>query len=177
MMKALILTLIFLFLICLMAGCSGTADNAAAIKVNISKMDDNYKAGNHTEAIRYADFALEMDPANYFTLDLKAKSLTNLSRSEEALLCYDQIIERCTPTQATYAWLHKAELLSTMGRYPEAITYFTNVIEHGSFYNTPSFNMENFMKGLACSGRCEAYEKIGQKKPDCFQECRQYSKI
>ena len=69
--------------------------------------------------MRLFDEALAIDPKSADALIKKGGALEKLERFNEAVACYDRVIETSSP--ATMAYLQKGGLFNRLARYDEAL--------------------------------------------------------
>jgi eukaryotic-like serine/threonine-protein kinase len=83
--------------------------------------------GDHTEAIRYYDRVLELEPSNSDAWNNRGSCCKKLGRVQDALQCYENAIH-VQPYSAA-AWSNKGNALSALGKYTEAIVSLNRAIE------------------------------------------------
>jgi serine/threonine protein kinase len=83
--------------------------------------------GDHSEAIRYYDRVLELEPSNSDAWNNRGSCCKKLGRVQDALQCYENAIH-VQPYNAA-AWSNKGNALSALGKYTEAIVSLNRAIE------------------------------------------------
>lgn len=82
--------------------------------------------GNHEEAIRCYDKALEIDPRDVNTWSNKGIALALLGRHDEALSCFEKALE--IDPESAVAWNNKGNLFARLNRHEAAIACFDTAI-------------------------------------------------
>lgn len=100
------------------------ADRTAAFWRNKGVSLD--ETGNHEEAIRCYDKALEIDPRDVNTWSNKGIALGAMGRHEAALACFDKALE--IEPKSPVAWNNKGNLLALLNLHEPAIACFDNAI-------------------------------------------------
>ncbi len=91
-----------------------------------------YTQGNYSEAIRYYDAALGVEPNNLKAWFNKANSLYMLGRYKEAIECYDKVLSIEPNNQNAIAYKSKArEALALNPEDPNQTQQADNIIEPG----------------------------------------------
>jgi tetratricopeptide (TPR) repeat protein len=104
--------------------------------------------GNHSEAIKYYDKALEINPTYIVSLNNKGVALSNLGNYQEALKWYDKALEQKPGDLDMIA--NKARILGLeLDKYTDALKLISKYI---------SKNPDH--KGLLCN-KAEILEKMG----------------
>jgi tetratricopeptide (TPR) repeat protein len=105
-----------------------TANNATAN--NIGRLNNKGTAlfylGNYTEAIKYFDQALAIQPNDANALGGKGKSLEHLGNYTEAIKYFDQAL--AIQPNDVFALSGKGYTLGNLGNYTEAIKYFDQAL-------------------------------------------------
>ena len=83
--------------------------------------------GDHTEAIKYYDRVLELEPSNSDAWNNRGSCCKKLGKVQDALQCYENALH-AEPHNAS-AWSNKGNALSALGKYTEAIVSLNRAIE------------------------------------------------
>ena len=84
-------------------------------------------ASQPEKALRLFDEALAIDPKHADALMKKGGALEKLERFNEAVACYDRVIEGGGPT--TIAYLQKGGLFNRLARYDEALKCYEQALQ------------------------------------------------
>lgn len=102
--------------------------NLNKISKLLNKGMDLFHQEKYEEALEVIDKALDMNPAyTTFGWYYRAKALRELKRFDEALICYDRIIEIAPASKES--WCYKGDFLFFMEKYEEAIPCYEKAIE------------------------------------------------
>jgi tetratricopeptide (TPR) repeat protein len=126
------------------------------------------ESGNHQEALKSYNRAIEIQPEYYYAWNNRGNILDELGNHQEAIKAYDKAIE----IKPGYyeAWNNKGTTVALLGKHEEAITCFNKVIE----INPESYEAW-YNKGatLALEGKLEeaiqSYNKVIAMKPYMYE--------
>ena len=86
----------------------------------------------YEEVVTYCDEIISSNHGDDSVLNTKGIALAQLGRHEEAILCYEEIINNATqmfePEQISSVWKNKGVSLKQLGRVEEAVTCFDEAI-------------------------------------------------
>ena len=85
--------------------------------------------GDHYNALKWSDKAIQIDPNNAITWYNKGVDLGSLNRYSEAIQCINRAIQ-INPNYAL-TWYNKGISLGKLSRYDEAKQYFTKARQLG----------------------------------------------
>jgi tetratricopeptide (TPR) repeat protein len=86
--------------------------------------------GQHEEAIRCYDAALEIDPRSHRTWNNKGNALSALGRRDEALECFNRALK--IDSGFAMAWENKGRELHILGRLDEALKCYDSALSYDS---------------------------------------------
>lgn len=126
-------------------------------KVLIHKGIDRVKAGDHEEALKYLDRALEINPDSSDALNNRGVALFHLGRIDEALENLDRAI--AIDHENVDAMRNMAFILRSQGHLDHALAIYSAVIEK----SVELFDLESKAAVLAGMGQLEeAVETLKQ---------------
>ena len=89
---------------------------------------DLFHQDKFEESLEILEKAIQINPAySTFAWFYRAKSLKELKRFDDALACYDTIIEMAPESKES--WCYKGDFLFFMERYDEAIKCYDRAIK------------------------------------------------
>lgn len=115
-------------------------------------------AGNHLEALKATEKAIELAPDMAFLHRNKAHDLHNLGRNDEALAALDKSLEM--EPNFIYTHFEKGELLSQMGRGREAMKSYEKALTADGNPETAAVHREMIAKELGFKTVEEALEHV-----------------
>ncbi len=120
---------------------------------------ERHHPGGYEEAIKYHDQAIARSPDFSLAWVNKGIALKNLNRFEEAIACYDHIIEHID-AEYKKAWHNKGVALKTTGKIGEAIVCFDKALQLDANYELARRAREE------CLQARKAEEPRGFKPPE-----------
>lgn len=159
--------------------------DTAALTMNNTKAEGNisgidlwneatklYASGKYEDAIQNIDEVIKLIPDNYGALTLKDDALTlkgdalyYLGRYDEAIQCYDKILE--VPGKASaYIYYSKGAALYQLGEYSESIIYYDESLKIDPEYINALCNKGDSLSNLGMFEEAlECYDQVLALEP------------
>jgi tetratricopeptide (TPR) repeat protein len=126
------------------------------------KGNEHYYKREYSEAIKWYDKSIELDPNNVIAWYNKGSVLDSLGKHEEAIEHYDKAIE-INPNYAD-VWNNKGLALYHLGKYKEAIKYYDKAIEIDPNMKLTQENRDLAYKQLGNPTNSTGYEKTEKSR-------------
>jgi tetratricopeptide (TPR) repeat protein len=130
-----------------------------SLKDIILKGNEHIYKKEYSEAIRWYDKAIKIDPNDASAWTNKGLALDKIGKHKGAIECFDKALQ--VDPNNPYAWTNKGYVLHGLGKYKEAIQYYDKALQVD-----PNNVLALNIKGVALNklGRHKEAKELTQKK-------------